>query len=66
MMVAVMVLGLCGNAFAADETVTISYCNFNASGGNEETLDKMVAAFEAEHPRHEKNKRMEVNRNRGR
>ena len=50
MMVVVMVFCLCGNAFAADETVTITYCNFNASGGNEETLDKMVAAFEAEFP----------------
>ena len=50
MMVAVMVFCLCGNVFAADETVTITYCNFNASGGNEETLDKMVAAFEAEFP----------------
>ena len=29
----------------------------------QDTLDR---AFEAEHPRHEKNKRMEVNRNRGR
>ena len=50
MMVAVMVFCLCGNSFAADETVTITYCNFNAAGGNEETLDKMVAAFEAEFP----------------
>ena len=50
MMVAVLVFSLCSNAFAADETVTITYCNFNASGGNEETLDKMVAAFEAEFP----------------
>lgn len=49
-MVAVMVFCLCGNAVAADETVTITYCNFNASGGNEETLAKMVAAFEAEYP----------------
>jgi len=32
------------------EPVTITYCNFNASGGNEETLAKMVAAFEAENP----------------
>ena len=32
------------------EPVTITYCNFNSSGGNEETLAKMVAAFEAEHP----------------
>lgn len=29
----------------------------------QDTLDR---AFEAEHPQHEKNKRMEVNRNRGR
>ena len=34
----------------AAEPVTITYCNFNSSGGNEETLAKMVAAFEAEHP----------------
>lgn len=32
------------------EPVTITYCNFNSSGGNEETLAKMVAAFEADHP----------------
>lgn len=32
------------------EPVTITYCNFNASGGKEETLAKMVEAFEAEHP----------------
>ncbi len=32
------------------EPVTITYCNFNSSGGNEETLAKMVAAFEEEHP----------------
>lgn len=32
------------------EPVTITYCNFNSSGGNEETLAKMVAAFEQEHP----------------
>lgn len=32
------------------EPVNITYCNFNSSGGNEETLAKMVAAFEAEHP----------------
>ena len=35
---------------APAEPVTITYCNFNSSGGNEETLAKMVAAFEAEHP----------------
>lgn len=49
-MVAVMVFCLCGSAFAADETVTITYCNFNASGGNEQTLAKMVDAFQAEYP----------------
>ena len=37
-------------AAAPAEPVTITYCNFNSSGGNEETLAKMVAAFEAEHP----------------
>ena len=35
---------------APAEPVTITYCNFNSSGGNEETLAKMVSAFEAEHP----------------
>lgn len=30
--------------------IEISYCNFNASGGNEETLNKMYEAFHAEHP----------------
>jgi len=35
---------------AGAEPVTVTYCNFNASGGNEETLAKMVAAFEAENP----------------
>ena len=35
---------------AEAEPVTITYCNFNSSGGNEETLAKMVAAFEAEYP----------------
>lgn len=49
-LVAAMVLSLCAGAFAADNTVTITYCNFNASGGNEETLANMVAAFEAEYP----------------
>lgn len=34
----------------AAEPVTITYCNFNSSGGNEETLAKMVEAFEAEYP----------------
>ncbi len=32
------------------EPVTITYCNFNASGANEETLAKMVEAFEAANP----------------
>ena len=32
-----------------DEPVTITYCNFNASGGNEETLAKMYEAFHAEY-----------------
>lgn len=30
--------------------VTITYCNFNSSGGNEETLQKMVEAFQNDHP----------------
>lgn len=34
----------------AAEPVTITYCNFNSSGGNEETLASMVAAFEKEYP----------------
>ncbi len=33
-----------------EEPVTITYCNFNSSGGNEETLAKMVAEFEKENP----------------
>lgn len=49
-----MVLSACGsgagNGAVGGDTVTITYCNFNASGGNEETLDKMVSAFEADHP----------------
>lgn len=32
------------------EPVTITYCNFNASGGNEETLAKMYEAFHEEYP----------------
>ncbi len=35
---------------APAEPVTITYCNFNSSGGNEETLAKMVEAFEAQYP----------------
>lgn len=34
----------------SEETVEITYANFNASGGNEETLDKMYAAFQEEYP----------------
>lgn len=30
--------------------VTITYCNFNASGGHEETLEKMYEAFHKENP----------------
>lgn len=33
-----------------DELVTITYCNFNASGGDEETLQKMYEAFHEEYP----------------
>lgn len=33
-----------------DENVTITYCNFNSSGGNEATLQKMYEAFHAEYP----------------
>ncbi len=35
---------------ASAEPGTITYCNLNSSGGNEATLDKMVAAFEAVYP----------------
>lgn len=34
----------------AAEPVTITYANFNASGGNEETLERMYAAFQEEYP----------------
>lgn len=33
-----------------DQPITITYSNFNASGGNEETLAKMYEAFHAEYP----------------
>ncbi len=33
-----------------EEEVTITYANFNASGGNEETLQKMYEAFHEEYP----------------
>ena len=35
---------------AGVEPVTITYCNFNASGGNEETLQRMYEAFHEEYP----------------
>lgn len=35
---------------SAQQPVTITYCNFNASGGNEETLQKMYEAFHEEYP----------------
>ena len=34
----------------ADQPITITYSNFNASGGNEETLAKMYEAFHQEYP----------------
>lgn len=34
----------------ADEPITITYMNFNASGGNEETLQRMYEAFHKEYP----------------
>lgn len=34
----------------AEEEVTITYANFNASGGQEETLEKMYEAFHEEYP----------------
>lgn len=42
--------GPTGNDAAAPENVTITYCNFNSSGGNEETLQKMYEAFHEEYP----------------
>ncbi len=35
---------------AGEEAVEITYANFNASGGNEETLQKMYEAFQKEYP----------------
>lgn len=37
-------------AEAPAEDVTITFCNFNASGGQEETLQKMYDAFHEEYP----------------
>ena len=43
-----------GSSSAASSTeaepVTITYCNFNSSGGNEQTLQKMYEAFHEEYP----------------
>ena len=49
---AVAMLGsVCAFAAGEDaEEVTITYANFNASGGNEETLQKMYEAFHEEYP----------------
>lgn len=38
------------NTKDAEEAVEITYANFNASGGNEETLQKMYEAFHEEYP----------------
>ena len=38
------------NTEVAEETAEITYANFNASGGNEETLQKMYDAFHEEYP----------------
>lgn len=47
-MAAVLVAG--GITAAAEEEVTITYANFNASGGQEETLEAMYEAFHEEYP----------------
>ena len=44
------VLAAGGMTAAAEEEVTIAYANFNASGGQEETLDAMYQAFHEEYP----------------
>lgn len=44
------VLAAGGMTAAAEEEVTITYANFNASGGQEETLEAMYEAFHEEHP----------------
>ncbi|MDO4322827.1 MAG: sugar ABC transporter substrate-binding protein [Lachnospiraceae bacterium] len=43
-------LAACGMTAAAEEEVTIKYANFNASGGQEETLEAMYEAFHEEYP----------------
>lgn len=47
-MAAVLAAG--GITAAAEEEVTITYANFNASGGQEETLEAMYEAFHEEYP----------------
>lgn len=52
-MAMLMVLGGCNstsNKSTSDKSVTITYCNFNASGGNEETLQKMYEEFHKQYP----------------
>ncbi len=39
-----------GTAEKSGEDVTITYCNFNASGGNEETLNAMYEKFHEQYP----------------
>ena len=51
----VVMLSACGSNSSdkpenKDGEVTITYSNFNASGGNEETLNKMYEAFHEEYP----------------
>lgn len=41
---------MAGSMAASAEEVTITYANFNASGGQEETLGAMYEAFHEEHP----------------
>ncbi|WP_439592162.1 ABC transporter substrate-binding protein [Microbacterium sp.] len=51
---AILVLAGCsageGGGSGGDEKVTITYSNFISNGGNEENLQKIVAAFEEENP----------------
>lgn len=46
-----VVLTACGpSSSGGDDTVTITYANFNSSGGQEATLQKMYEAFHEEYP----------------
>lgn len=47
---AVSEAGSTGAAEADSEPVTVTFCNFNSSGGNEATLEKMYEAFQKEYP----------------